>query len=201
MTSADLSICRCGSCTQEPPVLRYHPDKFCGELGARRPRRRSVSHRLDKEGRQQLPICELQTFVHIYQRSVRRKILWTGNSKTSPAVLATTWQKQTVLLESKCYRSDPTSVSVWGKCQLLPSGFQHAVFCFPHQAILNNDETTYPLENLEPDTPYDVSVTAIYPDESESEDLLGTEKTCKTRNYQQYLKLYRVDFQLDSDQM
>ncbi|KAL7379726.1 hypothetical protein ABVT39_004851 [Epinephelus coioides] len=44
-------------------------------------------------------------------------------------------------------------------------------------AILNNDETTHLLENLEPDTPYDVSVTAIYPDESESEDLLGTEKT------------------------
>uniref|UniRef100_A0A4W6E6A1 Collagen type XII alpha 1 chain n=1 Tax=Lates calcarifer TaxID=8187 RepID=A0A4W6E6A1_LATCA len=44
-------------------------------------------------------------------------------------------------------------------------------------AILNNDETTHLLENLEPDTPYDVSVTAIYPDESESEDLLGTERT------------------------
>lgn len=48
------------------------------------------------------------------------------------------------------------------------------------QAILNNDETTHLLENLEPDTPYDVSVTAIYPDESESEDLLGTERTRKT---------------------
>lgn len=67
----------------------------------------------------------------------------------------------------------------------MPSGFQHAVFCFPHQAILNNDETTYLLENLEPDTPYDVSVTAIYPDESESEDLLGTERTCKIHNSQQ----------------
>uniref|UniRef100_A0AAX7UCA1 Collagen alpha-1(XII) chain n=1 Tax=Astatotilapia calliptera TaxID=8154 RepID=A0AAX7UCA1_ASTCA len=44
-------------------------------------------------------------------------------------------------------------------------------------AILNNDETTHLLENLESDTPYDVSVTAIYPDESESEDLLGTERT------------------------
>uniref|UniRef100_A0A3Q2Y3A0 Collagen alpha-1(XII) chain n=1 Tax=Hippocampus comes TaxID=109280 RepID=A0A3Q2Y3A0_HIPCM len=46
-------------------------------------------------------------------------------------------------------------------------------------AILNSDETTHVLENLDPDTPYDVSVTAIYPDESESEDLLGTESTCK----------------------
>ncbi|XP_061599580.1 collagen alpha-1(XII) chain-like isoform X2 [Cololabis saira] len=44
-------------------------------------------------------------------------------------------------------------------------------------AILNNDEISHVLENLEPDTPYDVSVTAIYPDESESEDLLGTERT------------------------
>ncbi|XP_029348933.1 collagen alpha-1(XII) chain isoform X1 [Echeneis naucrates] len=44
-------------------------------------------------------------------------------------------------------------------------------------AILNNDDTTHVLENLEPDTPYDVSVTAIYPDESESEDLMGTERT------------------------
>ncbi|CAG5866270.1 unnamed protein product [Menidia menidia] len=43
--------------------------------------------------------------------------------------------------------------------------------------ILNNDQTSHVLENLEPDTPYDVSVTAIYPDESESEDLLGTERT------------------------
>lgn len=52
--------------------------------------------------------------------------------------------------------------------------------CFPHQAILNNDETIHLLENLESDTPYDVSISAIYPDESESEDLLGTERTCKT---------------------
>ncbi|XP_068607999.1 collagen alpha-1(XII) chain [Brachionichthys hirsutus] len=47
-------------------------------------------------------------------------------------------------------------------------------------SILNNDETTHVLENLEPDTLYDVSVTAIYPDESESEDLIGAERTCKT---------------------
>lgn len=59
------------------------------------------------------------------------------------------------------------------------------MFCFPHQAILNNDETTHLLENLEPDTPYDVSVTAIYPDESESEDLLGTERTCKAHDSRQ----------------
>ncbi|XP_019742733.1 collagen alpha-1(XII) chain isoform X4 [Hippocampus comes] len=49
-------------------------------------------------------------------------------------------------------------------------------------AILNSDETTHVLENLDPDTPYDVSVTAIYPDESESEDLLGTESTLPRRS-------------------
>uniref|UniRef100_A0A8C5FTA2 Collagen type XII alpha 1 chain n=1 Tax=Gadus morhua TaxID=8049 RepID=A0A8C5FTA2_GADMO len=52
----------------------------------------------------------------------------------------------------------------------------------PKFAILNSDETTHLLENLEPDTPYVVSVTAIYPDESESEDLLGTERTRKTHS-------------------
>uniref|UniRef100_A0A3Q2DYK5 Collagen alpha-1(XII) chain n=1 Tax=Cyprinodon variegatus TaxID=28743 RepID=A0A3Q2DYK5_CYPVA len=46
-------------------------------------------------------------------------------------------------------------------------------------SILNNDETTFVMEDLEPDTPYDVHVTAIYPDESESEDLMGTERTLK----------------------
>uniref|UniRef100_A0A9J7Z1T8 Collagen alpha-1(XII) chain n=1 Tax=Cyprinus carpio carpio TaxID=630221 RepID=A0A9J7Z1T8_CYPCA len=42
-----------------------------------------------------------------------------------------------------------------------------------------HQETTLLLENLEPDTLYDVSVTAIYPDESESEDLLGCVRTLK----------------------
>ncbi|XP_031703091.1 collagen alpha-1(XII) chain isoform X1 [Anarrhichthys ocellatus] len=45
--------------------------------------------------------------------------------------------------------------------------------------ILNSNQLTHVLENLEPDTPYDVSVTAIYPDEAESEDLLGTERTLR----------------------
>lgn len=53
---------------------------------------------------------------------------------------------------------------------------------FPHQAILNHDETSHVMEELEPNTPYNVHVTAIYPDESESEDLMGTERTCKTLN-------------------
>uniref|UniRef100_UPI0037E99097 collagen alpha-1(XII) chain n=1 Tax=Semicossyphus pulcher TaxID=241346 RepID=UPI0037E99097 len=44
-------------------------------------------------------------------------------------------------------------------------------------AILNSDETTHVLPNLDPDTEYSVTVTAIYPDESESEDLMGSERT------------------------
>ncbi|XP_061563452.1 collagen alpha-1(XII) chain-like [Cololabis saira] len=44
-------------------------------------------------------------------------------------------------------------------------------------AILNNDETSHVMENLDPDTLYTVTVTAIYPDESESEDLMGDERT------------------------
>ncbi|KAG6934328.1 collagen type XII alpha 1 chain, partial [Chelydra serpentina] len=39
------------------------------------------------------------------------------------------------------------------------------------ETILNGDENTLVFENLNPDTLYDVSVTAIYPDESESDDL------------------------------
>uniref|UniRef100_A0A6Q2XZ99 Collagen alpha-1(XII) chain n=1 Tax=Esox lucius TaxID=8010 RepID=A0A6Q2XZ99_ESOLU len=49
-----------------------------------------------------------------------------------------------------------------------------------HQAILSNDETTHNLQNLDPDTLYDVTLTAIYPDESESEDLFGTQRTCRS---------------------
>ncbi|KAL4624073.1 collagen alpha-1(XII) chain-like isoform X2 [Arapaima gigas] len=44
-------------------------------------------------------------------------------------------------------------------------------------AILNNDEKLHLLENLDPDTLYDVFITAIYPDESESEDLMGSQRT------------------------
>nr|XP_014348789.1 PREDICTED: collagen alpha-1(XII) chain [Latimeria chalumnae] len=45
------------------------------------------------------------------------------------------------------------------------------------ETILNGDEDTMVFENLTPDTLYEVSVTAIYPDESESEDLIGRERT------------------------
>ncbi|XP_026146323.1 collagen alpha-1(XII) chain isoform X5 [Carassius auratus] len=43
--------------------------------------------------------------------------------------------------------------------------------------ILNREETSHIMQNLDPDTMYDVTVTAIYPDESESEDLMGSQRT------------------------
>uniref|UniRef100_A0A8C1JIG0 Collagen alpha-1(XII) chain n=1 Tax=Cyprinus carpio TaxID=7962 RepID=A0A8C1JIG0_CYPCA len=43
--------------------------------------------------------------------------------------------------------------------------------------ILSREETSHVLANLDPDTMYDVTVTAIYPDESESEDLMGSQRT------------------------
>ncbi|CAL8312238.1 unnamed protein product [Lota lota] len=47
-------------------------------------------------------------------------------------------------------------------------------------SILSSDLTSHVLEALDPDTEYDVTVTAIYPDESESEDLIGHERTLTT---------------------
>uniref|UniRef100_A0A8B9L3R5 Collagen alpha-1(XII) chain n=1 Tax=Astyanax mexicanus TaxID=7994 RepID=A0A8B9L3R5_ASTMX len=52
-----------------------------------------------------------------------------------------------------------------------------------YRDILSNEETTRVLTELNPDTLYDVTITAIYPDESESEDLMGSEQMlplCKT---------------------
>ncbi|XP_008572507.1 PREDICTED: collagen alpha-1(XII) chain, partial [Galeopterus variegatus] len=47
------------------------------------------------------------------------------------------------------------------------------------ETILNGDENTLAFENLNPNTLYEVSVTAIYPDESESDDLTGSERTLR----------------------
>ncbi|EPY83208.1 hypothetical protein CB1_000591007, partial [Camelus ferus] len=47
------------------------------------------------------------------------------------------------------------------------------------ETILNGDENTLVFENLNPNTLYEVSVTAIYPDESESDDLIGSERTLR----------------------
>uniref|UniRef100_A0A8B9RIL0 Collagen alpha-1(XII) chain n=1 Tax=Astyanax mexicanus TaxID=7994 RepID=A0A8B9RIL0_ASTMX len=49
-----------------------------------------------------------------------------------------------------------------------------------YRDILSNEETTRVLTELNPDTLYDVTITAIYPDESESEDLMGSERTYLT---------------------
>ncbi|XP_051908747.1 collagen alpha-1(XII) chain-like isoform X2 [Hippocampus zosterae] len=46
-------------------------------------------------------------------------------------------------------------------------------------SILGNDQTSHLLEGLDPDTEYTVTVTAIYPDESESEDLMGNQRTLR----------------------
>lgn len=54
-----------------------------------------------------------------------------------------------------------------------------AFFLFAHKSIVNGDVNSLLFENLNPDTLYEVSVTAIYPDESESDDLIGSERTCK----------------------
>ncbi|XP_069462362.1 collagen alpha-1(XII) chain isoform X2 [Ambystoma mexicanum] len=45
------------------------------------------------------------------------------------------------------------------------------------ETIVDGDKNTMEFENLDPDTPYLVAVTGIYPDESESEDLTGIERT------------------------
>ncbi|XP_029069774.1 collagen alpha-1(XII) chain-like isoform X3 [Monodon monoceros] len=47
------------------------------------------------------------------------------------------------------------------------------------ETILNGDENTLVFENLNPNTLYEVSITAIYPDESESDDLTGSERTMR----------------------
>ncbi|XP_051954309.1 collagen alpha-1(XII) chain isoform X2 [Xyrauchen texanus] len=46
--------------------------------------------------------------------------------------------------------------------------------------ILSSEDTTQVLTELDPDTMYDVTITAIYPDESESEDLMGSQRTLPT---------------------
>ncbi|XP_051868952.1 collagen alpha-1(XII) chain-like isoform X2 [Pristis pectinata] len=57
------------------------------------------------------------------------------------------------------------------------------------EMILNGQDTSQLLEGLNPDTVYDVSITAIYPDEMESEDLFGSQRTSTLtppRNLQVY---------------
>ncbi|XP_072370167.1 collagen alpha-1(XII) chain-like isoform X5 [Scyliorhinus torazame] len=49
------------------------------------------------------------------------------------------------------------------------------------EMIINGDEDSQVLDNLNPDTLYDVSLTAIYPDEMESEDLISSQRTLSIR--------------------
>nr|XP_033792023.1 collagen alpha-1(XII) chain isoform X1 [Geotrypetes seraphini] len=45
------------------------------------------------------------------------------------------------------------------------------------ETIVDGDVNTMVFDNLKPETLYEVAITAIYPDESESSDLVGTERT------------------------
>ncbi|XP_038649005.1 collagen alpha-1(XII) chain-like [Scyliorhinus canicula] len=45
------------------------------------------------------------------------------------------------------------------------------------EMIKNGKETSQVFDNLDPDTKYDVFLTAIYPDKTESIDVLGSERT------------------------
>lgn len=56
---------RCGSCTQELEVFWGGPDFIQGHMGAWSTRRRSVPHRLDQEGREQLQICTFTTLLFV----------------------------------------------------------------------------------------------------------------------------------------
>ncbi|XP_053566419.1 collagen alpha-1(XII) chain isoform X2 [Bombina bombina] len=59
------------------------------------------------------------------------------------------------------------------------------------ETIVDGEKNTLLFEELETDTPYEVSVTAIYPDESESEDLVGVERTSPI-NGPQNLQVYNA---------
>ncbi|KAG2468793.1 COCA1 protein, partial [Polypterus senegalus] len=58
-------------------------------------------------------------------------------------------------------------------------------------AMLGSEDNSYVLENLKPDTLYEVQVTAVYPDESESEDLIGNERT-SPKSAPQNLQVYNA---------
>ncbi|XP_072350414.1 collagen alpha-1(XII) chain-like [Scyliorhinus torazame] len=48
------------------------------------------------------------------------------------------------------------------------------------EMIINGNETSQVLDNLDPNTLYKVSLTAIYPDNKESDDVSDSERTCKS---------------------
>ncbi|XP_072350416.1 collagen alpha-1(XII) chain-like, partial [Scyliorhinus torazame] len=49
------------------------------------------------------------------------------------------------------------------------------------EMIINGNETSQVLDNLKPDTLYDVSLTAIYPDNTESDEVSASERTSVDR--------------------
>ncbi|XP_038648859.1 collagen alpha-1(XII) chain-like [Scyliorhinus canicula] len=54
------------------------------------------------------------------------------------------------------------------------------------EMIINGNATSQVLDNLDPDTLYDVSITAIYPDKTESEDVSASQRTlCKVTGKRQ----------------
>ncbi|XP_072353983.1 collagen alpha-1(XII) chain-like [Scyliorhinus torazame] len=46
------------------------------------------------------------------------------------------------------------------------------------EMIIHGNETSQVLDNLNPDTLYNVTLTAIYPDKTESDDVSASESTC-----------------------
>lgn len=129
----------------------------------------------------------MQVLLDVSSRKCFGFILKKKNPKKNPGVGSLNMEKNRLLHQSY-YEYNQSNVNL-GLLVCIGLNLSQAPshmlpLCFPHQAILNSDETTHVLENLDPDTPYDVSVTAIYPDESESEDLLGTERTCKMHTQQ-----------------
>lgn len=61
------------------------------------------------------------------------------------------------------------------------------------KTIVNGDENTLVFENLNPNTLYEVSITAIYPDESESDDLSGSERTRRCLTFKQDLDSLKLN--------
>lgn len=65
VTYFSLLTYRCGSCTQELEVFWGGTDFFQGHMGAWSSRRRSVPHRLDQEGREQLQTCTFASLLFV----------------------------------------------------------------------------------------------------------------------------------------
>ncbi|XP_038649004.1 uncharacterized protein LOC119963790 [Scyliorhinus canicula] len=69
------------------------------------------------------------------------------------------------------------------------------------EMIINGNETSQVLDNLDPDTKYDVSLTAIYPDKKESDDILGSQRTSVVQppSNLRFSDITRKSFRMDLD--